>query len=157
QGESQELSESAVSREHQILIGQDGLITIAGGKLTTYRRMAAEVVDTAVRMLELEQGPRELAPVVTGKEPLPGAVGWPEDDDHAAVAEEVAKAGHPRVPEDVALHLACNYGMRALDVARLMAKDGKLAARLVPGRPEVLAQVDWAVCEELAATVSDVM
>lgn len=157
QGESADLSESSVSREHQILIGQDGLITIAGGKLTTYRRMAAEVVDTAVRMLELERGPLDLPGAATGKEPLPGAIGWPEDDDHAHVADEVAKAGHPRVPEDVARHLADHYGMCALEIARAMAKDAKLAARLVPGRPEVVAQVDWAVREELAATVCDVM
>ena len=157
QGDSADLSESSVSREHQILIGQDGLITIAGGKLTTYRRMAAEVVDTAVRMLELERGPLELPSAATGKEPLPGAIGWPEDDDHAHVADEVAKAGHPRVPEDVARHLADQYGMCALDIARSMAKDAKLCARLVPGRPEVVAQVDWAVEQELAATVCDVM
>ena len=157
QGDSAELSESSVSREHQILIGQDGLITIAGGKLTTYRRMAAEVVDTAVRMLELERGPLDLPSASTGKEPLPGAIGWPDDDDHAHVADEVAKAGHPRVPEDVARHLADQYGMCALDIARAMAKDAKLCARLVPGRPEVVAQVDWAVREELAATVCDVM
>lgn len=151
------VKESAVSREHQILIGQDGLITIAGGKLTTYRRMAAEVVDTVVRMLELERVPLDLAPSSTGKQPLPGAIGWPDDDDLAKVAEEVAKAGHPRVPEDVALHLASTYGMRAMDIARTMAKDAKVCARLVPGRPEVLAQVDWAVHEEFAATVCDVM
>lgn len=157
QGESADLSESSVSREHQILIGQDGLITIAGGKLTTYRRMAAEVVDTAVRMLELERGPLDLPGAATGKEPLPGAIGWPEDDDHAHVADEVAKAGHPRVPEDVARHLADHYGMCALEIARAMAKDAKLAARLVPGRPEVVAQVDWAVEQELAATVCDVI
>lgn len=155
--EGGELKESSVSREHQILIGQDGLITIAGGKLTTYRRMAGEVVETAVRMLELERGPLEVKAPVTGKEPLPGAVGWPADDDHAKVADEVAKAGHPRVPEDVARHLADTYGMRALTIAREMAKDAKLCERLVPGRPEVMAQVDWAVREELASTVCDVL
>ena len=48
-----EVSESKVSREHQILVGQDGLITIAGGKLTTYRKMAGELVDTAVDLLRL--------------------------------------------------------------------------------------------------------
>ncbi len=152
-----ELKESSVSREHQILIGQDGLITIAGGKLTTYRRMAAEVVDTAVRMLELERGPLDLPPARTGKSPLPGAVGWPDDDDVAKVADEVAKAGHPRVPEDVALYLASTYGMRAIEIARAMAKDASACERLVPGRPEVMAQVDWGVREELAATVCDLM
>lgn len=151
------MSESSVSREHQILIGQDGLVTIAGGKLTTYRRMAAEVVETAVRMLELERGALDLRPPATGKDPLPGAIGWPADDDHAKVADEVAKAGHPRVPEDVARHLADTYGMRAIAIAKRMAADARLAQRLVPGRPEVMAQVDWAVEEELAATVCDVL
>ena len=83
--------------------GQDGLITIAGGKLTTYRLMAAEVVDTAVKMLRLSnQLPPMLRPSSTEREPLPGAVGWPEDDDHARVAEqvlEVAEGEAPR-PED---------------------------------------------------------
>jgi glycerol-3-phosphate dehydrogenase len=152
-----EVRESSVSREHEILIGQDGLITIAGGKLTTYRRMAAEVVDTAVRFLELQRGAMDLAAAHTGKEPLPGAVGWPEDDNHTTVADEVAKAGHPRVPEDVARHLADVYGMRAIDLARLIARDARLAERLSPGRPEVLGQVDWAVSAELAATISDVL
>jgi len=51
--ENKDIDESAVSREHQIVVGQDGLITIAGGKLTTHRRMAAETVDTAVKLLRL--------------------------------------------------------------------------------------------------------
>jgi glycerol-3-phosphate dehydrogenase len=155
--EAHDLAESSVSREHQILIGQDGLLTIAGGKLTTYRRMATEVVDMAVRLLELERGPLELPPSLTGQHPLPGAIGWPEDDDHAKVADEVSKAGHPHVPDDVARHLADTYGMRALELAREIARDPSLGDRLVEGRPEVLAQIDWAVREELAATLCDVL
>lgn len=154
---SDDLSESSVSREHQILVGQDGLITIAGGKLTTYRRMAAEVVETAVRLIELTRGHVDHEPARTQKEPLPGAVGWPEDDDHAKVAEEVSKAGHPRIPDDVARHLADTYGMRGVEVARAAQREPALAARLVEGRPEILAQIDWAVERELAATVCDVM
>ncbi|MBX3272750.1 MAG: glycerol-3-phosphate dehydrogenase [Sandaracinaceae bacterium] len=152
-----ELSESKVSREHAIVVGADGLVTIAGGKLTTYRRMAAEVVDTAVRLLELTDGAMELEPARTDKAPLPGARGWPADDDHARVAEEVEKAGHPHVPSDVARYLADTYGMRALELAHLVAKDRALRARLVEGRPEILAVVDWSVQEELAATVCDLM
>ncbi len=49
------------------------------------------------------------------------------------------------------------YGMRASEVAALCAGAPELAEPIVPGRPEVLAQVDWAVREELAATLSDVM
>jgi len=154
-GES--LSESSVSREHAIVVGQDGLITIAGGKLTTYRRMSAEVVETAVRLLEMTDGPMELEVPRTDKDPLPGARGWPADDDHAKVAEEASKAGHPYVPDDVAAYLADTYGMRAVEIARSIQEDHDAAERLIEGRPEVLACVDWAVERELAATVCDVM
>jgi glycerol-3-phosphate dehydrogenase len=71
-----DMSESQVSREHQIHIGEDGLITIAGGKLTTYRKMAKECVDTAVQILKLTgQLPEEIHSGQTFKFPLPGAVG----------------------------------------------------------------------------------
>jgi glycerol-3-phosphate dehydrogenase len=157
-GQGGDVNESAVSREHQIIIGQDGLITIAGGKLTTYRRMAAEVVENALKLLMLSnQRPSDLKPCETAEEPLPGAVGWPEDDDHAAVAKQVLDASGGKLTEDVATYLADTYGMRGLDLARIVSKDASLGARLVAGRPEILAQVDWAVKEEMAARLIDVM
>jgi glycerol-3-phosphate dehydrogenase len=152
------VSESQVSREHQIVVRDDGLITIAGGKLTTYRRMAAEIVDTAVRMLEMTRDlMRELAPARTDKVPLPGGEGWPADDDHGKVAAEVAKIAKGALDDESALALASTYGTRASVLAERMAADAALAARLVPGRPERMAQVDFAVDEELAATLTDVM
>ncbi|MBW2223911.1 MAG: FAD-dependent oxidoreductase [Deltaproteobacteria bacterium] len=85
--EMDDVAESKVSREHQITVGRDGLITIAGGKLTTYRKMAKEVVDVAVHLLKLSDGlPEDLHSAQTFKAPLPGAVGWPAHDDHALVA-----------------------------------------------------------------------
>ncbi len=152
------VDESAVSREHQIVVGQDGLITIAGGKLTTYRRMAAEVVDTATKFLRLSNRlPESLGPARTDQEPLPGAVGWPEDDDHERVAKQIEEAGSGRLSARTARLLANTYGMRGMDVARLAAAAPELAAPIVEGRPEIMAQVDWAVKEELAAEVADVM
>ncbi len=152
------MSESKVSREHQIVVGQDGLVTIAGGKLTTYRRMAAEVVDTVVNLLRLDNRlSTRLEPARTDEEPLPGAVGWPEDDDHAKVASQVQAASAQRLGARTARLLVDTYGMRAIDLGRKVGKDAELAAPLVDGRPEVLAQVDWAVEEELAHRVSDVM
>src|SRR6185503_667692 len=54
-------SESSVSREHDIRIGENGLLTISGGKLTTYRRMARELIDQALgMMLVLGSAPSEL-------------------------------------------------------------------------------------------------
>lgn len=156
--EGTELDESAVSREHRIVVGEDGLITIAGGKLTTYRLMSKEVVDTAVKLLRLRgEIPRKLNQARTDEEPLPGGVNWPADDDHGRVAEQVLDVGGGRIDNDTAQLLANTYGMRALDVARLTRQDQTLAERLVPHRPEILAQVDWAVHEELAARVTDVL
>ena len=152
-----DVSESAVSREHQITVAPDGLITIAGGKLTTYRRMASEVVDHAVRLLQMSGRSLEPSPARTDKEPLPGGVGWPDDDDHNAVAAEVEATANQTIDRRTARLLADTYGMRALGVAKRCATDPRLAAPLIPGRPEVLAQVDVAVEEELAATVGDVL
>ena len=151
-------NESNVSREHAIEVDEDLLVTIAGGKLTTYRRMAAEVVDKALGVLMMRGlAPAELQPARTDKEPLPGAVGWPEDDDHRTVVSRVKDAGNGRVDDDTAALLATTYGTRGADVAEMAARDQRLATRLVDGRPEILAQVDFAVKHELAATVRDAL
>ncbi|MEM6955821.1 MAG: glycerol-3-phosphate dehydrogenase [Myxococcota bacterium] len=151
------VDESAVSREHEILVGRNGLVTIAGGKLTTYRRMAAEVVDQAAKLLRLSGQRKKTTPSRTEHDPLPGGQGWPEDDDHDRVAGQVREASGDRLSPAVSRHLADTYGMRSLPIAQRVADDAELATPLVEGRPEILAQVDWAVDEELAATVSDVM
>lgn len=152
------VAESAVSREHEILVGADGLITIAGGKLTTYRRMSAEVVDTAVKMLRLGGHLKDkLKPAHTDTEPLPGAVGWPEDDDHNRVVDQILDVAKQRISVESARLLANTYGMRALRVADLVAADESLARPMVPGRPEIFAQIDWAVREEMAATLTDML
>ncbi|MCP4808156.1 MAG: glycerol-3-phosphate dehydrogenase/oxidase [Proteobacteria bacterium] len=151
-------SESSVSREHEIHIGPDGLITIAGGKLTTYRRMGGEVVSKAMQLMALTgEVPQHVRDPKTGREPLPGAVGWPEDDDHDGVAVQIIDLSGGRLPPDCARHLGDRYGMRGLDIVRQAMKDQRLLARLVPERPEILALVDWAVKMEIAETVTDVM
>lgn len=152
------LSESSVSREHEIVVGADGLITIAGGKLTTYRSMAAEVVDQAVKLLRLTgRNPATLQAAHTDREPLPGAVGWPEDDDASRLVARVRSASGDRLDVRTAQALVGAYGTRAVDVAVRVQADPTLATRLVPDRPDILAQVDHAVDEEMAASVSDVL
>ncbi len=154
-----DVSESAVSREHQIVVGHDGLITIAGGKLTTYRRTAAEAVDTVVRLLQLggHITMKRVPDANTDEHPLPGGIGWPEDDDHDRVAKEVRAVSEDSLSQAQALALANAYGMRAMEIAEMCAKDKSLASPLVEGRPEVLAQVDFAVQHELAETVADIL
>jgi len=150
--------ESSVSREHLIAIEPDGMVTIAGGKLTTYRRMGAEVVDTVIDAMQNGGHPvPELRMAETDLNPLPGAVGWPEGGTCETVTDLILAAGSPHVNRDVATLLANTYGMRAIDVLDLIADDPTLATPLVAGRSEIEAQVVWAAREELAGTVSDVM
>ncbi len=150
------LSESSVSREHTVQVGQDGLVTVAGGKLTTYRKMAAEVVEHALRELRrrelLPPGPHRHPEL---RRPLPGAVDWPAGGADAIRAELRALA--PTLRDETVALLAATYGVCARDVAGLVVADPALAQPLVPGRPEILAQVDYGVQVELAATVTDLL
>lgn len=151
------VDESSVSREHQVVVGEDGIITIAGGKLTTFRKMSAEVVDTAVKFLRIGAGHPTLSPAHTDREPLPGAIGWPADDDHDRVAARVVEASAGQLPVLTARLLTDTYGMRALEIAREVRHHPDLATPLVEGRREIEAQVAFAAREELAVTVTDVL
>ena len=153
-----EVSESRVSREHEVVVGQDGLITVAGGKLTTFRKMSKQTVDTAIQQLRRHDSlPSDLLDPETEKHPLPGAEGWPSDDDHDAVAADVRQASRHTLAMEVCRYLADTYGTRAFELARRCAEDPRLRVPIIEGRPEVTAQIDWAVQEELAASVSDVL
>ena len=150
--------ESSVSREHLIAVEPDGMITIAGGKLTTYRRMGAEVVDTVIETLEARgHEVPDLRTAETDLNPLPGAIGWPEGGDCETVASMIEAVAPEHITPEIAALLANTYGMRGLDVAALVAKNPSLASPLVEGRAEIEAQVVWAAKEELTGTVSDVM
>ena len=151
------LAESQVSREHRLL-DRPGLLTIVGGKLTTYRKMAAQVVEAAYGQLG------QPAPACTTEErPLPGADGL-QSADEADPIESVRLAllalGHPAIDAQVARHLAHKYGARALVVAKRLADlppgDGG-DKRLDPELPFLTLEVDIAVQEELAQRIEDVL
>jgi glycerol-3-phosphate dehydrogenase len=145
-----------VSREHQLTVEPDGLVTIAGGKLTTYRRMAAEVVEAAIRVWATRGGSvPSLHEPNTATHPLPGGQRWPGDAGLEAFID--ATAAVASLPRDVAAELVRTYGGRAPEVARRVAEDASAGARLQPDRPEILAMVDWSVREELAYEVADVL
>lgn len=139
---------SEVSREH-MLYERPGFITIAGGKLTTYRRMAAEVVDRAVAQLELTWKS------TTIDRPLPGARGLTESDDALIDAARVLQAAS--LDEGTATHLVTTYGARAGQVLARARTDASAAERLDPELPYLAAQVDEAVDAELALSLDDVM
>lgn len=132
----------ALSREHQIHQSPSGLITVAGGKLTTHRLMAEQLVDRAEAQLAREYGARPSSSCQT-KQPLPGA---------DLVERLAAMEG-----EEVQAHLVEAYGQDAAWVLAYMEENRELGARIAPGLPYIRAEALYAVQHEMAQTLSDVL
>lgn len=148
---------SSVSREHQVVVEPEGLITIAGGKLTTYRRMSAEVVDHCVEFLKSQGFEGDLTRSGTEKAVFPGALHWPKGVSAEELVERVISASNGALDSECASLLVAEYGSSALEMAVLVAENPVLGERLVPDRAEVLGMVDWAVKTEFAMRLSDIM
>ena len=148
--QNKQTNPSGVSREHQVIESPHGLITIAGGKLTTYRVMARDVVDrVAKRLRELDGRPVAGRPP-TDRLPLPGG--------EAAELQILIEAARARGASDVtAQHLIAYYGSEAAAVLNLVERERALGAPMVRGRPEIWAEVVYAVEREMAMRVQDVM
>jgi glycerol-3-phosphate dehydrogenase len=136
-----------LSREHVVDAPLPGLVSIAGGKFTTYRLMAKDVVDAAV-----ENFPRPVPPSVTGELPLIGADGLP-----AVRASAQRLAEDYGVPVASVEHLVARYGSTALEVLELIRADKSLGQTLAGGAPYLRAEVAYAVTHEGALHVIDVL
>ena len=153
-------NESDVSREHEVFTRDDGIVIIAGGKLTTYRRMAREAVRASIKWLRehddgFEAAGRERSG--TKHRPLPGAVGLDKAD-----LDGVAAIGRQLIADfgldgDSATHLCGVYGVRARLLAESIAADRTLGERMNPDIPYLWAEVDFAVRHDRARTVDDVL
>jgi glycerol-3-phosphate dehydrogenase len=143
-------STAAVPREHRIVDSASGLLTIAGGKLTTYRSMAAELVDAVAAKLRRIDGRRVAPRAPTATQPLPGG----EVADLELLVRELIKE---TVAEPVARHLVARYGAEAIAVANLAAREPALAAPLGPGTTTLRAEVVHQARREMAVSLSDVM
>jgi glycerol-3-phosphate dehydrogenase len=119
---------SALSRDHLIHVDPSGLLTITGGKWTTYRHMAEDCVDHAIILGKLPD-----VPCSTKTLRIHGYL------------EDSAALGSLEV-----------YGSDA-EAIRTLAQDPKLAARLHPALPYIAAEVVWAARAEMARTVEDVL
>ncbi|MCI0432027.1 MAG: glycerol-3-phosphate dehydrogenase/oxidase [Gemmatimonadetes bacterium] len=118
---------ASLSREHLILVAPSGLVTIAGGKWTTYRRMAEDTVDHAATVAGLEP-----APCVTKRLNIHGY--------HTHAEDFGALAG---------------YGSDAAEIERLVRSDASYDVLLHPRLPIRTGEVVWAVRAEMARTVDD--
>jgi glycerol-3-phosphate dehydrogenase len=120
---------ASLSRDHTIHIDQSGLLTITGGKWTTYRNMAEDCVNQGATLARLPD-----KPCVTRDLPIHGH------------ARKAARLGSLAV-----------YGADAPKIQRLIEADRSLAAPLHPALPYCGAEIIWAVREEMARTVEDVL
>jgi len=116
-----------ISRSHKITVSISGLVTITGGKWTTYRKMGEDAIEKAQLIGGLDE---KLS--VTANMPIHGYVKNFEKTDH--------------------LHF---YGSDAIKIRELIRNNRKLGQILVQGYPYLVAEVVWAVREEMARTVED--
>ncbi|KAK9492379.1 FAD dependent oxidoreductase-domain-containing protein [Lipomyces doorenjongii] len=137
-------------RNHLITLSDSGLLTVAGGKWTTYREMAEDTVNTSVK----EFGLHPTAPCGTKDIKLVGAEGYRK----LMFIHLIQTFG---IETDIAKHLADNYGDRAYDVVRLSATTGERwptrGIKLSPAYPFIDGEIRYAVQHEYARTAVDVL
>lgn len=146
---------SKAKRETVVTEGRGGMLSVAGGKWTTFRHIGRTV------MQKLEQLPGrplgdDFEPIssLPGKLPLPG-IANPRAVAHRLMVDGPAPG--PRMAADTARHLATHYGSLSFDIARLANEDAALAERIHPDAPEIWAQVVYARDHEWAETADDVL
>jgi len=146
------------SREHRVAADASGLVRISGGKYTTYRVMARDVVDASLGRTEARRRRSQTADL-----PLVGAAPLDELDQIAASLERplrdaAAMRGETRAtwPARVARRLADRYGREAPDVLTL-ARELNLAIPLGERIDHLQAEVAWAARNEMALSIDDVL
>ncbi len=140
-------SASRVSREHGVFESASGLISIGGGKYTTYRAMAAAVADRVMARLGRPRGtPR------TAIEPLPGgAPGWEAQRDDRAAGRRCG------LDPAVLARLVDRYGARTGQLLARLEQEPALAAPVAPGSRLLAVEVAHAAAYEMARTPEDVL
>lgn len=145
---------SDVSRDYEIEVEPEGFVSIAGGKLTTYRAMAEALVDRIVH----EEGGRFGWPrkrCLTAVRPLPGG----ETGKFASYLEAGVRSLRESwaLPQEVAERLLRTYGTEYVRVLGYGLRDPALLRPLHPGNPVLRAEALYAAEEEMALTLEDFM
>jgi glycerol-3-phosphate dehydrogenase len=139
---------SEISRKDEIMTAESGLVSIAGGKLTTHRRMAERVVDLVVRRLG-----RRVDPCRTDAVPLPG--GALAAEDLAPLARTLGER-LPGLGPAGAARLVRLYGTGCRDLLARVERDPR-AADPLPGTDVRRAEIDLVLDDEMALTLGDIL
>ncbi|HEX4561307.1 MAG TPA: glycerol-3-phosphate dehydrogenase/oxidase [Gemmatimonadales bacterium] len=139
-----------VSREHRVVESASGMLTIAGGKLTTHRVMGRDVVDRVAQKLHEADGRGIPARAATDHLVLPGG-------DIADLEVMVESARARDISDPVARHLVKAYGSESAGVVNLIERDRALGRPILDGQPAVWAEVVHSVEREMAMRLSDVL
>lgn len=131
----------SASREHTIERGPGGVVHVTGGKLTTYREMAEQVVSSIVGRRGRHQPDTAGLPLPGGEESL----------------EDVLSGMSPAVADHDVRHRLARYGTRWRAVWDSAGHEVTLRERIVPGVPLTAVECTWAVSHELAVTLGDVL
>jgi glycerol-3-phosphate dehydrogenase len=135
------------SREFQVSVGPTGLMTVAGGKYTTYRHMAEVITDAVAGRLGVTRRCR------TRDFALDGAPSGPWEKFAPAAASDLKAVWG--LNEEAATHLVHRYGRRAFDVAARLGRDPELRAPVVPGEPDLLPEFAYQREQEMALAPAD--
>jgi glycerol-3-phosphate dehydrogenase len=139
-----------LSRRHKVRRSASGVVTITGGKLTTYREMAADTIDEVLsEVLDSDRITRFRRRSKTKHIKIHGANGYEELIDSA---DTISPLGGDQVRR-----LADRYGSDATTVLAIAESDPSLAEPLVPGLPYLRAEAIFAVRYEMATTVDDIL
>jgi glycerol-3-phosphate dehydrogenase len=138
---------SAVSREYRIFTSPSGLMSVAGGKYTTYRKMAEEIARAVARRLGRPYYG------LTADYRLDGAPEQPWDD-FAPSAVAHLEQRYPLTREN-AWHLVARYGRRAAEVAADLTQHPNLAAKVVPGEEDMMVEFAYQKRYEMAIFAED--
>ncbi len=141
---------SAVSREHRVLESASGVVSVVGGKLTTYRAVAEETVNLVAKRLHDVDGRRVVGRAPTDTVPLPGGA----TQDLNVLTAEIRREGFTL---ETAEHLVRAYGTESAAIVNLAQSDPDLARPIVGGHPAIRAELVHATRREMAITLSDLL
>ncbi|MBO0860819.1 MAG: glycerol-3-phosphate dehydrogenase/oxidase [Chloracidobacterium sp.] len=140
-----------ISRKEEIIESENGLISIGGGKLTTYRSMAEHGIDLAAR--RLSERFNVIAGAANAKDTALDTD--PDYSESAITPERLSRT--EKLPLETAQHLLRDYGPDYQRLIELTREDERLRERMVEGLPQILAEVVYAARFEMALTLADAM